>query len=200
MYRLFGKRLFDLVFSLIGTIVCLPVFLMVALLIKIDSPGSVFFIQKRMGKNGVLFSLFKFRTMLSDHVAEGLMFEPGGKTRITRIGRFLRNTKIDELPQLWNVLIGDMSFVGPRPEVPKYKEFYSGENSIVLATRPGITDMASVKYRNEEQQLALAQDPAKYYTQVILPDKLKLNRDYVNNGIGLVKDVAIILKTLLGIK
>ena len=200
MYKLFGKRLFDLVFSLTGIVVCLPMFLVVAILIKLDSPGPVFFIQKRMGTNGVLFSLFKFRTMLRDNVAEGLMFEPGGKTRITRVGRFLRNAKIDELPQLWNVLIGDMSFVGPRPEVSKYKEFYSGENSRVLAIRPGITDMASVKYRNEEQQLALAQDPAKYYTQVILPDKLKLNRDYVNNGIGLVKDVAIILKTLLGIK
>jgi lipopolysaccharide/colanic/teichoic acid biosynthesis glycosyltransferase len=200
MYKLFGKRLFDLVFSLIGIVVCLPILLVVAVLIKLDSSGPVFFVQKRMGKNGVLFSLFKFRTMLSDNVAEGLMFEPGEKNRVTRVGRFLRQTKIDELPQLLNVFVGDMSFVGPRPEVPKYREFYSGENALVLMIRPGVTDMASVKYRNEEEQLASAQDPEKFYTEVILPDKLKLNKDYAKNGIGFVDDLAIIFKTLLRIK
>jgi lipopolysaccharide/colanic/teichoic acid biosynthesis glycosyltransferase len=198
MYKLFGKRLFDLVFSFLGLVVCLPVFLIVSFLIKIDSPGPVFFMQKRMGRNGVLFSLFKFRTMLRDNVAEGLMFEPGKKSRVTGVGRFLRQTKIDELPQLLNVFVGDMSLVGPRPEVPKYRDFYSGENAVVLTLRPGITDAASLKYRHEEEQLASAQDSEKFYTEVILPDKLKLNRDYVNNGIGFVKDVVIVLKTLLG--
>jgi len=200
MYKLFGKRLFDLIFSLAGIVVCLPILLVVAVLIKLDSSGPVFFVQKRMGKNGVLFSLFKFRTMASDNVAESLMFEPGKKTRVTRMGRFLRFSKIDELPQLLNVFIGDMSFVGPRPEVSKYKKFYSGENAVVFTMRPGITDMASVKYRNEEEQLASTQDPEKFYTEVILPDKLKLNRDYINDEIGLMKDVGIIFKTLLGIK
>jgi lipopolysaccharide/colanic/teichoic acid biosynthesis glycosyltransferase len=200
MYKLFGKRLFDLIFSLIGIVVCLPISLVVAVLIRLDSPGPIFFMQKRMGKNGVLFSLFKFRTMTSDVSAENLMFEPGKKNRVTRVGRFLRQTKIDELPQLLNVLAGDMSFVGPRPEVPKYREFYSGKNSLVLTIRPGITDMASVKYRHEEELLASVQDPAGFYGQVILPDKLKLNMDYVNKGIGLFSDLAIIFKTLLRIK
>jgi lipopolysaccharide/colanic/teichoic acid biosynthesis glycosyltransferase len=200
MYKLYGKRLFDLFLSLIGIVLCLPIFLVVAILIKLDSPGPVFFIQKRMGKSGVLFSLLKFRTMSSDNVAEGLMFEPGEKNRVTRVGRFLRQTKIDELPQLLNVFAGDMSFVGPRPEVPKYREFYSGKNSVVLTIRPGITDMASVKYRHEEELLASVQDPAGFYGQVILPDKLKLNMDYVNKGIGFFSDLAIIFKTLLRIK
>ena len=200
MYRLFGKRLFDLVFSLAGIVVCLPISLVVAVLIKLDSSGPVFFVQKRMGKDGILFSLFKFRTMTVDASAETLLFEPGKKNRVTRLGRFLRQAKIDELPQLLNVFAGDMSFVGPRPEVPKYREFYSGENSLVLTIRPGITDMASLKYRHEEELLASVQDPAGFYAQVILPDKLKLNKDYVNNGIGFINDLVIIFKTLLRIK
>lgn len=200
MYKLFGKRLFDLVFSLAGIVVCLPISLVIVVLIKLDSSGPVFFVQKRMGKDGTLFSLFKFRTMTSDVSAETLMFEPGKKNRVTRIGRFLRQTKMDELPQLLNVFVGEMSFVGPRPEVPKYREFYSGENSLVLMIRPGITDMASLKYRHEEELLASVQDPAGFYAQAILPDKLKLNKDYVNDGIGFVNDLAIIFKTLLRIK
>ncbi|MFA5256420.1 MAG: sugar transferase [Candidatus Omnitrophota bacterium] len=200
MYRLFGKRLFDLVFSLAGIVVCLPISLVVAVLIKLDSSGPVFFVQKRMGKDGILFSLFKFRTMTVDASAETLLFEPGKKNRVTRLGRFLRQAKIDELPQLLNVFAGDMSFVGPRPEVPKYREFYSGENSLVLTIRPGITDMASLKYRHEEELLASVQDPAGFYAQVILLDKLKLNKDYVNNGIGFINDLVIIFKTLLRIK
>ncbi|MFA6281074.1 MAG: sugar transferase [Candidatus Omnitrophota bacterium] len=200
MYRLFGKRLFDLILSLIGVLVCLPMFVIVAILIKLDSPGPIFFIQKRMGKNGGLFSLFKFRTMFVDAAAGILMFEPGSKNRVTRVGKLLRLTKIDEFPQLLNVLMGDMSFVGPRPEVPKYKEFYSGENSIVLTIRPGITDMASVKYRHEEEMLAQSKGPEKFYTEVILPDKLKINKDYIQKGIGLVNDFKIILSTLLEIK
>jgi len=192
--------LFDLVFSLAGIVVCLPISLVVAVLIKLDSSGPVFFVQKRMGKDGILFSLFKFRTMTVDASAETLLFEPGKKNRVTRLGRFLRQAKIDELPQLLNVFAGDMSFVGPRPEVPKYREFYSGENSLVLTIRPGITDMASLKYRHEEELLASVQDPAGFYAQVILLDKLKLNKDYVNNGIGFINDLVIIFKTLLRIK
>jgi len=200
MYKLFGKRLFDLIFSLLGIIVCFPIFIIVAILVKLDSCGPVFFKQERMGRKGILFQLIKFRTMFSDTAGENLMFEPGKKNRVTRIGRFLRLTKIDEFPQLINVIKGDMSFVGPRPEVPKYQKFYAGENSVVLTVRPGITDMASVKYRHEEELLAKSKEPEKLYTEVILPDKLKINRDYINNKIGLFNDFAIILKTLLKIK
>ncbi len=200
MYKLFGKRLFDLFFSLIGLMVCLPLFFIIAILIKLDSRGPVFFIQKRMGKNGSSFSLLKFRTMSADINASTLMFEPGNKNRITRIGKFLRLTKIDELPQLLNVFLGKMSFVGPRPEVQKYKEFYSGENSLILTIRPGITDMASIKYRHEEEMLADSYDPEKIYTEVILPDKLKINEDYIKNGIKLRNDFKIIFDTLLKIK
>jgi lipopolysaccharide/colanic/teichoic acid biosynthesis glycosyltransferase len=138
--------------------------------------------------------------MRSNPAGENLMFEPGGKSRITRIGGFLRLTKLDEFPQLVNVLKGDMSFVGPRPEVPKYQEFYKEENYLVLTVRPGITDLASLKYRHEEELLAESKDPEKLYTEIILPDKLKINRDYLNNNIGLCKDFAIILQTLLKIK
>jgi lipopolysaccharide/colanic/teichoic acid biosynthesis glycosyltransferase len=199
MYRLFGKRLFDLFFSLIGIIICFPLFIIAAILIKLDSPGAVFFQQKRMGRNGVLFSLIKFRTMFSNAVGESLMFEPGEKSRVTKVGRFLRLTKLDEFPQLINVLKGEMSFVGPRPEVPKYQKFYAGDNALVLTVRPGITDMASVKYRHEEELLAKSKEPEKFYTEVILPDKLRINSDYVNNKLGLFKDFAIILHTLIKI-
>ncbi|MDD5130145.1 MAG: sugar transferase [Candidatus Omnitrophica bacterium] len=200
MYRRFGKRLFDLFFSLLGIIVCLPVFFFVPILIKIDSRGPVFFKQKRMGKGGILFELIKFRTMFSDSAGEKLMFEPGRKSRVTKIGRFLRFSKIDEFPQLINVLKGEMSFVGPRPEVPKYQQFYTGDNSLVLMVRPGITDMASVKYRHEEELLARNPEPEKLYTEVILPDKLRINKDYINNRLGLFDDFVIILRTLLKIK
>lgn len=200
MYKQFGKRLFDLFFSLTGIIVCLPIGIIVAILIKLDSPGQVFFKQKRMGRHGILFQLIKFRTMFTDVAGENRMFEPGDKTRVTRIGRFLRLTKIDEFPQLINVIRGDMSFVGPRPEVPKYQEFYSGENSLVLTVQPGITDMASVKYRHEEELLVKSKEPEKLYTEVILPDKLRINRDYINNKLGLFNDFVIIFKTILKIK
>ena len=200
MYRHFGKRLFDLIFSFLGIIICLPMFIIIAILIKLDSPGPVLFIQKRMGKNGVLFQLLKFRTMFFIPAGANLMFTPGEKSRVTRIGKFLRLTKIDEFPQLINVFKGDMSFVGPRPEVPKYREFYKGVNALVLTIRPGITDEASLKYRHEEELLAKSKEPEKIYTEVILPDKLRINSDYLNNKIGLRQDFAIILQTLIKIK
>ena len=153
-----------------------------------------------MGKNGILFSLVKFRTMFSDTAGENLMFEPGKKTRVTRIGMFLRFAKIDEFPQLVNVMKGDMSFVGPRPEVPKYQKFYTGDNFLVLTVRPGITDMASVKYRHEEELLAKSKDPERFYAEVILPDKLRINKDYINNRLGLFNDFGIILRTILNIE
>ena len=199
MYRLFGKRLIDFILALILLVVCLPVFLLAAILIKFDSPGPVFFTQKRMGKNGALFSLFKLRTMFVNPAATN-SFEPGSKSRITRIGRFLRKAKIDEFPQLLNVLIGHMSFVGPRPEVPKYKKFYSGENFQILNVRPGITDMASIKYSKEEELLAESKDPERYYSDIILPDKLRINLNYINNKITLLSDFNLILNTLFKLK
>ena len=199
MYRLFGKRFLDIIFSLAGLIICLPVFILAAILIKLESPGPVFFIQKRMGKNGILFNLFKLRTMLID-TGNVALFEPGSKIRVTRVGSFLRRSKIDELPQLLNILVGNMSFVGPRPEVTKYKKFYTGKNSLILSIRPGITDKASIKYRKEEELLAKDRDPEKLYTEVILPDKLNINIDYVRNGISLLDDLKIIVKTVLNLQ
>ena len=196
MYKSIGKRIFDIVFSLLGIIVCIPLFIVVAILIKLDSRGPVFFTQKRMGRNARLFSLFKFRTMLIDNVSETLMFEPGKKSRVTKVGAFLRITKIDELPQLMNVFVGDLSFVGPRPEVPKYQKFYTGNSALVLTVRPGITEMASIKYRNEEELLTKSNNPDMLYEKVIFPDKLKINLEYVEKGLTLKNDIFIILKTL----
>ncbi len=196
MYKSIGKRIFDIVFSLLGIIVCFPLFIAVAILIKLDSQGPVFFTQKRMGRNARLFSLLKFRTMFSDNAREKLMFEPGGKSKTTRVGAFLRLTKIDELPQLMNVFMGNLSFVGPRPEVQKYQEFYTGNNSLVLTVRPGVTDMASIKYKNEEELLAQSNQPDELYEKVILPDKLRINLKYIEKGMTLKNDIFIILKTL----
>jgi len=200
MYKYFGKRLLDLIFSFLGLIICSPFFIVVAILIKLDSPGPVFFKQKRMGRKGKLFSLIKFRTMFSSVDKESLMFEPGKNTRITKVGRILRYSKIDEFPQLINVLKGEMSFVGPRPEVSKYQEFYTEDNALILTVRPGITDMASVKYRHEEALLAKSSEPEKLYAEVILPDKLRINKDYINNKLGLLSDFAIIISTLIKLK
>ncbi|MBF0522026.1 MAG: sugar transferase [Candidatus Omnitrophica bacterium] len=200
MYRSFGKRLFDIIFSLVGILVLIPLFCVVGIWIKLDSPGPVFFIQKRMGRGGRLFPLMKFRTMFTDSSKERLLFEPGRKNRITKAGGFLRWTKIDELPQLFNVLVGQMSFVGPRPEVPKYEAFYRGANAEVLSVRPGVTDLASIKYRHEEELLAQNNDPEKFYTEVILPDKLKINLEYVRGKISLMTDISAIGATVVRLK
>jgi lipopolysaccharide/colanic/teichoic acid biosynthesis glycosyltransferase len=159
IYENFGKRLFDIVCSFLGLAALSPFLSVVSLLIKIDSQGSVFFFQKRMGRNGRLFNLIKFRSMIVVHNPQECQFNPGDKSRVTRIGRFIRKTKIDELPELLNVLKGDMSFVGPRPEVLKYRHIYTGEFAPVLSLRPGITDLASMKYRNEEELLNQSLDP-----------------------------------------
>ena len=196
MYRLAGKRLFDLTLAILGLIVVLPLLVLCALLIKFGSPGPVFFFHPRMGRGGKNFSLFKFRTMVSDRLKEGLGFEPGSQDRITPVGRILRATKLDELPQLINVLTGDMSFVGPRPESPKYREFYSGRRGEILDARPGITALSSIKYRNEEIILARSGDPETYYRDVVLPDKLELDLEYVQRGLGFWTDVRIIVATL----
>jgi len=196
MYERYGKRIFDLVVSLLGLMLTLPLFILVALAIKLTSKGPVFFLQERMGKDGKTFRLIKFRSMRVAPAGHDPQFSPGEVSRITGVGRFLRWTKLDELPELLNVIKGDMSLVGPRPEVPKYSPYYSGEKEKIFSVRPGITDWASIKYRNEEGLLRQAEDPEQYYLTTILPDKLKLNLRYIEEGLSLGKDLKIIWKTL----
>ncbi|MCE3232758.1 MAG: hypothetical protein K0R98_1015 [Rickettsiaceae bacterium] len=187
------KRLFDLLLSIFGIITLAPLFIAIAILIKLDSPGKVFFRQTRIGKNGKPFRIFKFRTM---HENNGLKITTGNDSRITKIGRFLRQYKLDELPQLINIIAGDMSFVGPRPEVPEYVAHYSEYNrNIVLSVRPGITDIASIKFRNENDILTNEPNPESAYINIILPKKLRYCRFYVANQ-SLCGDIGIILKTL----
>lgn len=188
------KRIFDIFFSFIGLILLIPVFLFVIILIKIKmSDGPVFFIQKRVGKNGKLFNIIKFRTMSVSHSGSSVSVK--GESRITPLGAKLRKYKIDELPELWNVLIGNMSFVGPRPDVPGYADILEGEDRKILKLKPGITCEASLKYANEEEILSEQSDPVKYNNEVIFPDKVKINLDYYYKN-NLLIDIKIILKTI----
>ncbi len=189
-----GKRLFDIIFSFIGLIFLIPVFILVAILIKIKMPGGpVIFTQKRVGQNGKLFTIYKFRTMTVSHSGSSVSVK--GESRITPFGAKLRKYKIDELPELWNVLVGDMSFVGPRPDVPGYADNLKGDDRKILKLKPGITCEASLKYANEEEILAEQDDPVKYNDEVIFPDKVKMNLEYYNNN-NVLKDIKIIFKTI----
>ncbi|MEJ5264860.1 MAG: sugar transferase [Bacteroidales bacterium] len=192
-------RFLDILFSLLGLIILLPVFLIVAVLIKCSSKGPVFFLQKRVGKGNHDFSLIKFRTMYQDADRKGLLTVGQRDPRITPVGYFLRKYKIDELPQLINVLKGDMSLVGPRPEVRKYVDLYNDEQRQILNFRPGITDLASIKYVNENEILSQAEDPEAYYIQHIMPDKIRLNLEYLRQP-TLKKYFSIIFKTFFSIK
>lgn len=174
-------RFFDIIFSALGLIVLLPVFAAICLKIKIGSKGGCFFIQERIGKDGKPFGLYKFRTMRIGADSEGLLTVGEHDARITHVGYFLRKTKMDELPQLLNVLKGDMSLVGPRPEVRKYVELYTDEQRKVLRVRPGITDYASIEYANENELLSKAQDPDRTYIEEVMPDKIKLNMRYLEH-------------------
>lgn len=174
-------RFFDIIFSALGLIVLLPIFAAICLKIKIGSKGGCFFIQERIGKDGKPFGLYKFRTMRIGADSEGLLTVGEHDARITRVGYFLRKTKMDELPQLWNVLKGDMSLVGPRPEVRKYVELYTEEQRKVLRVRPGITDYASIEYANENELLSKAEDPNRTYIEEVMPDKIKLNMRYLEH-------------------
>lgn len=173
------KRLFDIVASGLGLLVLLPLFVVLAVWIKLDSRGPVFYRQTRVGRYNKDFRLFKFRSMRVGADKQGLITVGGHDPRITRSGYFIRKYKLDELPQLINVFIGDMSLVGPRPEVRKYVEMYTPEQMHVLDVRPGITDMASIRYRNENELLETVDDPDKYYVEVIMQDKLRINLEYV---------------------
>lgn len=189
------KYIFDRVFSFFGLIFSLPVLLVVAFLIKIKMPGGpVLFKQKRVGKDGRLFTMYKFRSMVVDHSGSSISVE--GEARITPLGKVLRKYKLDELPELWNVLITDMSFVGPRPDVPGYADKLEGEDRIILQLRPGITGPASLKYRNEESILAKVEDPQKYNDEVIFPDKVRINKYYLRHY-SFWMDIKMIFATVL---
>ncbi len=188
------KRLFDMVMSGLGLIVLSPLFLIVAIWIKLDSPGPVFYRQVRVGWHNRDFRIFKFRSMRVGADKGSLVTIGGHDSRITRSGYFIRKMKIDELPQLINVFIGDMSLVGPRPEVRHYVDYWTPEQMRVLDVRPGITDPASIKFRNENELMDKADDPEKYYIEVIMQEKIKLYLEYVRNA-SFWYDIKLIFKT-----
>ena len=192
---MFPKRLFDISVSFLGLIILSPLFLIIAILIKVFMPGSILFRQKRIGRGGKPFSICKFRTMILRPVTFAGTFDVGDNSRVTILGKVLRQTKIDELPQLLNVLKGDMSIVGPRPEIKKWTEVYRDKWETVLSVKPGITDNASIEFRNEEELLSQSTDPEVTYRNVILPRKLDLYVDYVNNH-TFREDIRIILSTI----
>lgn len=189
------KRLMDVVISGAALCVLWPLFLLVAIAIKIDDPGPVFYRQTRVGRRGKQFKIFKFRTMIVDADRKGLSITVGRDSRITRVGAILRKTKLDELAQLINVLAGEMSFVGPRPEVPRYVEMYTPYQRQVLLVRPGITDYASIAYRNENDLLEGCEDPEKKYIEEIMPAKIELNMKYLRE-ISPAADIRLIFKTM----
>jgi lipopolysaccharide/colanic/teichoic acid biosynthesis glycosyltransferase len=189
------KRIFDIVVSFLGLVAFFPLLLLVGCVIKLDSPGPIFFRQERIGRGFRPFFIFKFRTMVQDPIGRSRLITIGDDPRITRVGRFLRKTKLDELPQLINVLTGDMSLVGPRPEVRQYVELFRKDYEQILKVRPGITDLASLKYHDEAAVLKQLENPEAEYRNRILPDKISLSKEYVKKS-SFVFDLAVILKTL----
>ncbi len=190
------KFLFDRVVAFVGLAFLWPVLIVVAVLIRVKMPGGpVIFKQQRVGRNGKLFTMYKFRSMTVSH--SGSSVSVAGESRITPLGAKLRKYKLDELPELWNVLIGDMSFVGPRPDVPGYADQLKGDDRRVLQLRPGITGPASMKYRNEEEILASVPDPVKYNDEVIFPDKVRINLYYLDHQ-SFWMDIKLIICTVLG--
>ena len=196
--RLALKRVMDIVISGAALCVLWPVLLLIALAIVIDDPGPVFYRQVRVGRGGKEFRIFKFRTMVVDADKKGLKITVGRDSRITRMGALLRKTKLDELAQLLNVFLGQMSFVGPRPEVPRYVAMYTPYQRQVLLVRPGITDYASIAYRNENDLLAGAEDPERMYVEEIMPAKLELNMKYLRR-VSPLEDIRLILATIAAV-
>lgn len=192
------KRIFDLLFSFLAIVVLLLPALIIAVIIVIDSKGGVFYQQKRVGQKEVIFSLLKFRSMYANSDKKGLLTIGASDNRVTKVGKFLRRTKIDELPQLINIFLGQMSFVGPRPEVPKYVALYTAEQKKIFSVKPGLTDYASLKFINENELLALQENPEKYYIEVIMQEKLKLNLQYIQE-MSFWTDIKIIIKTIFKI-
>jgi len=189
------KFLFDRIAALLAIIILLPLLLVIAIWVTVDSPGGAFFVQTRVGKNGRHFGLLKFRTMRPLSEKGGKLTVGSNDPRITKSGLILRKYKIDELPQLFNVLVGDMSFVGPRPEVPEYVALYTPEQRKVLTVRPGITDEASLAYFNENEILSQSADPEKTYIEEVMPAKIELNLAYLQRR-SFLKDLGVIVKTL----
>ena len=190
------KWIFDRLVSFVGLLFLWPILIIVAIMIKIKMPGGpVIFKQKRVGQYGRLFTMYKFRSMTVSH--SGSSVSIAGESRITPLGAKLRKYKLDELPELWNVLIGDMSFVGPRPDVPGYADKLKGKDRDILKLKPGITGPASLKYRNEEELLANVDDPQKYNDEIIYPDKIRINLYYLEHY-SFIKDIQMIICTVLG--
>lgn len=195
MYKLFGKRCLDSLASFIGLLLLFPLLLLIAIWIKTSSAGSVFYTQYRVGKNFKPFKLYKFRSMTVGADKKGLSITSANDTRITKVGKIIRKYKIDELPQLLNVLKGDMSLVGPRPEVERYVNLKRQDYTQILKVKPGITDNAAIAFRNEEEILAQYQDKEKAYIEIILPKKIELYQQYIGE-MSFVKDIQLILKTI----
>ena len=195
MYKNFGKRVFDIIATVIGSILLLPIIIPIALWIKLSSKGPLFYVQKRVGKDFKEFDLYKFRSMIVDADKVGPSVTSGDDPRITKVGAIIRRTKIDELPQLLNVLKGDMSLVGPRPEVMKFVEQKKEAYKKVLSVKPGITDNAAIEFRDEETIMEQYEDKEKAYIDIVLPQKIKLYYEYIDN-ISFVNDLKLILKTL----
>lgn len=193
-YARYGKRCFDAAASFIGLVLLFPLFVLTAIAVILDNPGSPFFLQNRVGKDGKTFRIIKFRTMRAATPGEGSLITARGDSRITRVGRWLRKTKADELLQLVNVLRGDMSLVGPRPEVPHYTQLYTPEQRRVFAARPGITGPAAIAYANEEELLSRQDDRERYYVDILLPAKLEIDLAYCRN-IHFWEDAAFIFNT-----
>lgn len=192
------KRVFDVMASGLGLLLLSPLFLIIAIWVKADSPGPVFYRQTRVGRGNRDFRLFKFRSMRVGSDKKGLITVGGHDPRVTRSGYYIRKYKLDELPQLINVFIGDMSLVGPRPEVRKYVDLYTPHQLHVLDVRPGITDLASIRYRNENELLEQAADPEQYYREVVMQDKLRINSEYIADR-SFFKDIKIIFLTFWAI-
>lgn len=189
------KRIFDIFFSFSGLIILSPLFIILAIIIISESRGGVFFRQKRVGENSKIFRIFKFRSMYSGSDKKHRLTVGSGDSRITKSGKFIRKYKLDEIPQLINVLLGDMSLVGPRPEVPEYVKLYNDEQKQVLKVKPGITDYASIEYSDENELLAKADDVERMYVEEIMPAKLKLNLKYIDE-MSLKTDLRIIFSTI----
>ena len=199
MYVNFFKRIFDFVASLVGFLLLSPIFALIAIAIKLDDRGSVFFKQKRVGRNWRLFKIIKFRTMVMDAEKKGKQITTADDPRITKVGKFLRKYKLDEFPQLINVIKGDMSLVGPRPEVPKYAKIYKDDYDLILKVRPGITDYASIYFIEENELVnSQTQDPEEIYIKKIMPAKIELYKKYVNE-MSFWIDLKLIFLTLLKI-
>ena len=188
------KRVFDFLLALIGLFFTWPIILIAWIIASIETKSNGFFLQKRVGENGKLFTIIKIKTMYPN---KGSSITTANDKRITKSGKFFRKYKIDELPQLFNVLIGDMSFVGPRPDVKGYADKLQGEDKIILSVKPGITGPATLKYKNEEEILAKVDNPIEYNDKVIWPDKVKINKEYIKNW-SLKKDIEYIIKTIKG--